>query len=288
MIDWTSVLMDAGINCPDRKSEFSIQCPFHEDRISSCSINVDKGVWICFAGCGGGKLKSFLGKYLDLNLLQLDSLLREKEVDFNINIFDDIIEEDKEALPLVDFPFTLDCVPRWIVDRGFNRETLTKWRCACNTYNDLIIPVDDAKSRLVGWISRRINAYPKYMYSKGFKKSKVLFGEPHLIDRNRFVCLTEGPLDTMWLDQHGYNSVALLGAILSAKQREMLYNIQTNEFVICLDNDVVGQKAINKIFKELSQSYVVSYIKLPDGYKDVQDIKDKNMLCDIIDNRLYW
>ena len=51
---------------------------------------------------------------------------------------------------------------------------------------------------------------------------------------------------------------------------------------------IVKIKAINKIFKELSQSYVVSYIELPRGYKDVQDIKDKNVLCDIIENRLYW
>ena len=86
----------------------------------------------------------------------------------------------------------------------------------------------------------------------------------------------------------GIRFSGLIGAVLSSKQREMLYNIKTNEFVLCLDNDSVGQKAINKIFKELSQSYVVSYIELPHGYKDVQDIKDKNVLCDIIENRLYW
>ena len=287
MIDWTDVLMNAGIDCPHNKDEFSIKCPFHEDRINSCSINVDKGVWICFAGCGAGKLKGFLGQYLNLNTLQLDALLREKEVDFNIDIFDDIMEDGDEYLPIVEFPFKTNYVPQWILDRGFNKEILMKWGCGSNTYNDLIIPVRDVKSRLVGWISRRTNAYPKYMYSKGLKKSKLLFGECHLTD-NRFVCLTEGPLDTMWLDQQGYGSVALLGAVLSSKQREMLYNIKTNEFVLCLDNDSVGQKAINKIFKELSQSYVVSYIELPHGYKDVQDIKDKNVLCDIIENRLYW
>ena len=287
MASWAQMFLDNDFSIPIAQDQFSILCPFHEDNVQSCAVNLAKGVWICFAGCGAGKLKGFLGKYLDLSLLQLDSLLREKEVDFNINIFDDIVEENEKSLPVVDFPFIVDCVPKWIVERGFDRKTLTKWRCACNTYNDLIIPVDDSRSRLVGWISRRINAYPKYMYSKGLKKSKILFGESHLA-RSNFVCLTEGPLDTMWLDQHGYNSIALLGAMLSSKQREMLYNIQTNEFVICLDNDVVGQKAINKIFKELSQSYVVSYIKLPDGYKDVQDIKDEKLLCDIIDNRLYW
>ena len=232
MIDWTDVLMNAGIDCPHNKDEFSIKCPFHEDRINSCSINVDKGVWICFAGCGAGKLKGFLGQYLNLNTLQLDALLREKEVDFNIDIFDDIMEDEDGYLPIVEFPFKTNYVPQWILDRGFNKEILMKWGCGSNTYNDLIIPVRDVKSRLVGWISRRTNAYPKYMYSKGLKKSKLLFGACHL-DKHPFVCITEGSLDAMWLDQHGFGSVALLGATMSKKQREMLYNIPTQEFVIC-------------------------------------------------------
>ena len=65
MIDWTNVLLDAGITPSTYKDEFSIRCPFHEDKIDSCSINVEKGVWICFAGCGSGNLKSFLQRYLN-------------------------------------------------------------------------------------------------------------------------------------------------------------------------------------------------------------------------------
>ncbi len=83
-------------------------------------------------------------------------------------------------------------------------------------------------------------------------------------------------------------SVALLGASMSKKQRDMLYNISTQEFVICLDNDTTGQRAMNKIFKELSNSFIVSYISLPEGIKDVQDIRNENQLYDIIDKRNYW
>ena len=92
----------------------------------------------------------------------------------------------------------------------------------------------------------------------------------------------------MWLDQHGFPSVALLGSSMSKKQREMLYNISTQEFVICLDNDSTGQKAMNKIFRELSTSFIVSYITLPNGIKDVQDVRNENQLCDIISERNYW
>ena len=286
MIDWTSVLLDAGISPSTYKEEFSIRGPFHEDKIDSCSINVDKGVWICFAGCGSGSLKSFLQKYLNYSHLQVDSLLQEQEANFDINMFDSFDMEESN-MPEVEFPFNCTSVPKWIVERGFNRYTLERWGCAINTYNDLIFPVKDVDHRMVGWVSRRLNATPKYMYSKGLKKSKLLFGANNL-NKHPFVCITEGSLDTMWLDQHGFPSVALLGSSMSKKQREMLYNISTQEFVICLDNDSTGQKAMNKIFRELSTSFIVSYITLPNGLKDVQDVRNEKQLCDIIEKRNYW
>ena len=37
------------------------QCPFHEDRNASLSVNLrdGRGGWRCFAGCGGGDLVGF-------------------------------------------------------------------------------------------------------------------------------------------------------------------------------------------------------------------------------------
>jgi hypothetical protein len=37
----------------------SVCCPFHGDRQASLSIHTDKGVWKCFAGCGGGGILEF-------------------------------------------------------------------------------------------------------------------------------------------------------------------------------------------------------------------------------------
>lgn len=36
-------------------------CPFHDDRNASLSVNLvgERGVWRCFAGCGGGDLVGF-------------------------------------------------------------------------------------------------------------------------------------------------------------------------------------------------------------------------------------
>jgi len=59
MIDWIQALLNLGVDVPVGVDEVSILCPFHDDTSESCSINLDKGVWICFAGCGQGSLKSF-------------------------------------------------------------------------------------------------------------------------------------------------------------------------------------------------------------------------------------
>ena len=61
MVDWYSILTKYGVDIPNEE-QIVIHCPFHEDRKESCAINLDKGAWICFAGCGQGGLKSFLHK----------------------------------------------------------------------------------------------------------------------------------------------------------------------------------------------------------------------------------
>src|SRR6266566_2693 len=36
-----------------------VRCPFHDDRHSSLSLNIEKGVWQCHAGCGKGGVLDF-------------------------------------------------------------------------------------------------------------------------------------------------------------------------------------------------------------------------------------
>jgi len=49
MVDWADTLAEIGISVSPGEEEVSIYCPFHEDSVTSCSINTSKGVWICFA-----------------------------------------------------------------------------------------------------------------------------------------------------------------------------------------------------------------------------------------------
>jgi hypothetical protein len=40
-----------------------VRCCFHEDRLPSLSLNMEKGVWNCHAGCGSGGILAFEMKF---------------------------------------------------------------------------------------------------------------------------------------------------------------------------------------------------------------------------------
>tara|TARA_Y100000310_G_scaffold335342_1_gene417158 strand:- start:502 stop:1365 length:864 start_codon:yes stop_codon:yes gene_type:complete len=287
MTEWANVLADIGIIVPIDKEQFTLQCPFHEDTVDSCSINTERGVWICFAGCGQGTLYGFLMKYLGISYEDAQQRVLSNISVFDINLFDEFAPDDT-IMPEVQFPFKQGYVPEWVFDRGFDKKTLRKWGCGIDNENSLIIPIQDDISRLVGWVSRRQYMTPKYLYSKGLKKSKVLFGQHLILEKTPFVCITEGTLDTMWLDQHGFSSVAILGASLSKAQEELTLGLQTEELVLCLDNDEAGQIGFKKAMGCLSKSFVVSYVKLPKEYKDVQDVRNSDELSSIINSRTFF
>ncbi len=292
MVNWSNLLLDAGIDVPLERDQFNISCPFHIDELPSCSINVALGKWICFAGCGQGSLVSFLSKFTGQDIQKVQQNIANSAVEFDFDFFEDEFPIDwmdnlPKELSEVEYPGKRRMVPEWIFDRGFSRETLKAWDCGMNDYGDLIIPVYDAKQRLVGWMERRIDALPKYLYSKGLRKSQLLFGE-HKIQSTQTICITEGALDTMWLTQNGYTSIALLGASFSYAQQNRLKALHPEEIVLCLDNDEAGQIAIDKINSCMRDSCMVSWLELPKKVKDVQDIRQQALLKQVIDNRVFW
>ena len=126
-------------------------------------------------------------------------------------------------------------LPEWIYDRGFTKDFLLEWGCGTNVYDDLIIPIRDKDGTTVGHVSRRQNTEPKYMYSKGLKKSQLLFGADK-----------------------------------------------------CLDNDKAGELGREKALWRLKKITQTSYIQIPSPHKDIQDIRQKEHLEQLIENRYYW
>jgi DNA primase len=193
------------------------------------------------------------------------------------------IEQKEISLPN---SFQTNRVPEWIFDRGFTKETLRKWECGISLQTgSLIIPVRHVDDRLIGWIARQPpGAHPRYLYPSSMSTAQTVFGV-NKMDGNPLLCITEGPLDTMWLDQIDFQSVCLFGAKMSNRQTEIIRDLKVKEIVLCLDNDATGQAAKKKIYDKLNKYFVVSSIILPEDYKDVQDVREYNVLTEIIESR---
>lgn len=286
-VDWATALTDIGLSIPVGDTQISILCPFHEDTTESCSINIDKGVWICFAGCGQGHLKNFIATYKGWSTQQVRDYLDTYKSTYKDDLFDFTLQDEDKQLSEVQIPYKLGSVPAWIFNRGFNKSSMKKWGCGVTGRNGLVLPMFDKDERTVGWAIRQEKIIPKYLYSKGLQKSKILFGH-HLITPSETLCVTEGPLDTMWLNQLGFKSVAILGAIMSRKQQELLLTLPIKEIILCLDNDKAGIIGRDKALDMLRGKIALSYIKIPNEYKDVQDIRSYDILTNVINNRRYW
>lgn len=102
----------------------------------------------------------------------------------------------------------------------------------------VLIPIANLRARIVGYMARRVvGDGPKYLFTKGFKKSDLLYRgdevrrridaakEPAALDgaADRFdLFLVEGVFDALRLESLGLPAVALFGASISDKQVEAI------------------------------------------------------------------
>lgn len=167
---------------------------------------------------------------------------------------------DTDDDPLVDEAW-LDTLPLpppevmvWLVQRGLTDATIKQWELRWQPYvKRLVIPVRDFKGRLVGLAGRAWEGArgPKFKNSQGFKKTHYLYGE-HLIPQRGLDTgyVVEGFFDVMYLRQHGYPTVALMGSTMGELQRLKLVRFMRN-VVYVPDGDPPGYAAANRWLQEM-------------------------------------
>jgi len=134
----------------------------------------------------------------------------------------------------------------------------------------------DASGRAIGMVGRpiisedelKIQGLSKYKYSYGMQKDQGLIGFTSARGSERIILL-EGVLDALYLNSKGFKSVAVGGTSLSATQLQALQQAGCKELLLAMDMDEAGQRATEKIIRNLSSSSLRAYvISLPEGYKD--------------------
>ena len=148
----------------------------------------------------------------------------------------------------------------------------------------VIIPIVDQSGECVGITGRVIEECDRAKYcNSNYSKSSVLFG----LDKakrdmlvNNLALVVEGNLDVMSAYESGFkNTVAICGTAMSEKHVHLLLRY-CDRVVIGLDNDKAGRDAMarsSRIFEYYAGSKLlrVSALKLPDGFKDINELMSK-------------
>jgi DNA primase catalytic core len=132
----------------------------------------------------------------------------------------------------------------------------------------------DQAGRAIGIGGRSIlsDIEPKYKYSAGLQKDQGLIGFSSVRGSAQII-LVEGALDPLYLNFKGFKAVGAGGASLSADQLKALEAVGTKEILLAMDMDQAGQRATEKILRDLRTSKLRAYVaSLPEGYKDPDEL----------------
>ena len=143
--------------------------------------------------------------------------------------------------------------------------------------NRLTIPILDAKSRIIAFGARTLeaDAEPKYLNSpetKLFDKGSTVFNfaraRKAAFEKSELV-VVEGYMDVIALYQAGFtHAVATLGTAFTERQMELLWQL-ADEPIVCFDGDRAGEaaaaRAIDRMLPNLREGRSFRFAFLPQG-----------------------
>lgn len=217
-------------------------CPFHHNVNSpSFSINVRKGVWVCFS-CGerGGIQKLSKKLATDAPDDGGSTYLRERLAELR-----KAPEVEGTNLYPEAWLNQFDNPTHYWKSRGFSDEIIERMRLGYDPLrNSGTIPMRSMKGEVIGVIRRQLDpaAKPKYLYPKGFTKNRHVWGA-HLVmgTQPERLAVVEGAADALAFMDAGVAAVSILGNSISKDQARTIRAIQPRVVVSALDNDQYGR-----------------------------------------------
>ena len=272
-------------------------CPFTKnhsngDAHPSFALNLKTGLWICYAGCGEGFIVRLVSQLRNIDFPEARNWILSTaggEIHYS-RVLDAMpgakeVESTNEIAKMAQADYDLmdsETTSAYILDRGFTKRTILDWGFRYDKdMRAIVVPVFDISGRTVLATIRRMippisDRFPKYRYTSGFNSSEHLFGAHRCPRDGSPVILVEGALDCIWLHQNGFpNAVALFGAHCSEEQKNLLKRLG-NDLILALDGDEAGRAATRKMLTNLSDSFSIKGVNLPDS-KDVQELSNKEL-----------
>lgn len=297
--------------------EYVTQCLWHDDRNPSLTVSDDKGFVFCHVcqhkddGIGyvahkhGLNFKEACERVADSNGISVEHTDEDpeqvarnkavkqkayKQVEDLQNQYRNGLRNSNEA---VDFIQGRNILPETSREFGLGFDASQK---------RITVPIGDHLGKYVGFTARTIlpDVKPKYKNTENnliFIKNEIVFNEykasEHIRSNDECV-FVEGHLDVVSLWQAGVkNVVALQGTAAPSDRILKRLMRKTKRFVLCMDSDAGGLKAISK-FLDTVQSYTlhgeldVRVAVLPDGMDPDDLIQSGGNIKKLISEAQSW
>ena len=267
--------------------ETMASCPFapwlHSggtDRHPSFSVNMilndGKGVYHCFACGKSGTVRMLIEDYCDISGESqykykkfLDSL--ESEYTIDIAKLNKNNKKEELVIPKEEIEHYYDCLDKmryheFFIKENIKPDTIQRWEIAIDN-NKIIFPVKNRRGDIEFFVYRwLIENMPKYTVSNNAKTKSAIFGADMLnvIDEEPIV-ITEGIIDTIYIEQLGFNSVAIFGVFMDNKQVDLIRSYSSFDIIsVVFDDDDAGNKGILDAKRKLSKYfYRVNTLNVP-------------------------
>lgn len=282
-----------------RRNELVGLCPFHEETKPSFSASTSKNAFICFACSARGGVLEFVAAMEGVSVRQAGLLVADwfqvgSEAPANGPQRASKPQGPPERGLLENKPLTfelqhVDYEHAYLRERRLTHETAKLFEVGLYSGKGLmagrvVIPVHDESGRLVAycgrWPGKPPKDEPKYRFPPDFRKSLVLFNL-HRVDRElakgKGLVVTEGFFDAMRIWQAGFrNVVALMGTVLSARQKELLLDRlgPRGKLTLLFDADDAGRSCQTKCLEELTPDVFVKAVQLPKDVMQPDELQD--------------
>lgn len=291
-LDYVSFYSGEGVRLQGDGAERTALCPFHDDRQTSLAVNVETGLWTCYAGCGGGDAFSFYQRAHSADFPAAKTALAElagvKMTNRSGGQVVPIRREDRAAKPkpdepppipdelvteyhqaLLDRPKALDFLRE---RKGISEATVRAYELGYDGER-IVIPVRDASGAVRNLRRYHPDQKPKMLpYQKGY--GAVRLWPLAALDADELV-FCEGEWDCMLARQLGLNAITQTGGAGTwDPDDEWAPLFRAKTITVCYDHDEPGRKGAERVARELALvAAEVRIVELPlEG--DGEDLSD--------------
>lgn len=214
--------------------ERSFLCPVHDDRHASASVNVAKGVWVCYTCAAHGSVDGVIETDDDHFMSDIEDLLGGE-----LHTYTERWLDQFDVGPVH---------PYWL--SRFSEAACRHFRLGYDHQRTIhgvhmpspCYPMRDATGTVLGVVYRNLKTDPKYLYPSGVVKSALLFNYSPAARTS--VVLVEGAMDAVACWEVGHQAFALYGSTLHPSQIRLLCRTGVMRVVLAMDNDKAGERAV--------------------------------------------